>query len=108
MFLVEQKVCAAALDAELISEYEKQNLNLNTEHKKNSLSMKSNILGVGPGYCDPSLISLKMLAKITKGYEIIRFEPFEYSSYNQHCSVKSDLKRTRVVSRLSCSDEQGG
>jgi len=89
------KVCTAALDAELISEYEKQNLNFNAEYKKNSLNMENNILAIGWGYCDPLLICLKMLVKITKGYEIIPFEPFEYSSCNQLCSVKSDLKRTR-------------
>mmetsp|Transcript_37576 Transcript_37576/g.45366 ORF Transcript_37576/g.45366 Transcript_37576/m.45366 type:complete len:96 (-) Transcript_37576:532-819(-) len=52
------KVCTAALDAEFIPEYEKQNLNLNVEYKKNSLNMKTN-----RGYCEPSLICLKMLVK---------------------------------------------
>mmetsp|Transcript_37577 Transcript_37577/g.45368 ORF Transcript_37577/g.45368 Transcript_37577/m.45368 type:complete len:101 (-) Transcript_37577:532-834(-) len=57
------KVCTGALDAELISEYQKQNLNFNAEYKNNSLNMKNNILAIGWGYCDPLLICLKMLVK---------------------------------------------
>ena len=50
------KVCTAALDAELVSKYEKPSLNINADYKKNNLNVKNNILAVGRGYCDPSLI----------------------------------------------------